>query len=250
MSGSGLNTSYSFFTANDFVRIVKNTLLISFYTLLFGFPAPIILALVLNECKYVKFRKTVQTLSYMPHFLSTVIVVGILINLVNPVNGVVNELIKLTGKRPINFMGESGWFRPLYVISNIWQYVGWTSIIYLAALSAVNPQLYEAAVIDGASRMQSLIHVTLPSIMPTIMIMLIVRMGNLMGVGMEKILLMYSPGTYETADVISTYVYRRGLLGMQYSFGAAVGLFNSVINTTFLLVFNAMSKRFTQTSLF
>lgn len=247
---AGFKYFIQYFSAFDFLRTLRNTLMISFYTLIFGFPAPIILAILLNELRFRKFRKFIQTLSYIPHFLSTVIVVGILVNLVNPINGIVNEFVKLFGGEPINFMGESQWFRPLYVASNIWQYAGWTSIIYLAALSGIDPILYESAVIDGANRLQSLFRITLPSLLPTVTIMFIVRMGRLMSIGMEKILLMYSPGTYETADVIATYVYRRGLLGMQYSFGAAVGLFNSVINITFLLFFNYISRRYSETSLF
>ncbi|MAG13245.1 MAG: sugar ABC transporter permease [Spirochaetales bacterium] len=247
---AGLKYFFQYFNAFDFWRTLRNTLQISLYTLIFGFPAPIVLALLLNEVTYSKFRKAVQTISYIPHFMSTVIIVGILVNMVNPINGLANEFIKLFGGNPINFMGESQWFRPLYVITNIWQYAGWTSIIYLAALSGIDPMLYESAVIDGANRFQALIRITIPSLLPTIIIMFIVRMGRLMSVGMEKILLMYSPGTYETADVITTYVYRRGLLGMQYSFGAAVGLFNSMINITFLLTFNYIAKRYSETSLF
>ena len=247
---AGLKYFFQYFNAFDFWRTLRNTLQISLYTLIFGFPAPIVLALLLNEVTYSKFRKAVQTISYIPHFMSTVIIVGILVNMVNPINGLANEFIKLFGGNPINFMGESQWFRPLYVITNIWQYAGWTSIIYLAALSGIDPMLYESAVIDGANRFQALIRITIPSLLPTIIIMFIVRMGRLMSVGMEKILLMYSPGTYETADVITTYVYRRGLLGMQYSFGTAVGLFNSMINITFLLTFNYIAKRYSETSLF
>ena len=246
----GLKYFIQYFNAFDFVRTLRNTLLISLYTLIFGFPAPIVFALILNECRFTGFTKIVQTISYLPHFISTVIIVGILVNLVNPVDGIVNEVVKLFGRRPINFLGEASWFRPLYVVSNMWQFAGWTSIIYLAALTSIDPQLYESAIIDGATRLQSLLRITIPSIMPTVIIMLIVRMGRLMSVGMEKILLMYSPGTYETADVISTYVYRRGLLGLQYSFGTAVGLFNSVINTIMLLSFNHFAKKVSETSLF
>jgi putative aldouronate transport system permease protein len=246
----GFRYFIQYFRAADFVRTLRNTALISLYTLIFGFPAPIVLALILNECRFSGFKKIVQTISYLPYFISTVIIVGILVNLVNPIDGIVNEAVRLLGHRPINFMGEANWFRPLYVSSNIWQYAGWTSIVYLAALTSIDPELYESAIIDGASRMQALFRITIPSIIPTVIIMLIIRMGTLMTVGMEKVLLMYSPGTYETADVISTYVYRRGLLGLQYSFGAAVGLFNSVINTIMLLTFNYVAKRVSETSLF
>ncbi len=245
----GFKYFIEFFESRYLWRIIRNTLLLSFYTLMFGFPAPVIIALLLHESEFSFYKRVIQTISYLPHFISLVVVVGILVNFVNPVNGIVNEAIKLLGGKPIHFMGEPGWFRPLYVASNMWQYAGWTSIIYLAALSAIDPQLYESAVIDGAKRWQSLIFITLPSIAPTIIIMLIIRMGRIMSVGFEKIILMYSPGIYETADVIATYVYRKGLLGMQYSYATAVGLFNSMINLILIITANKLAKTFSETRL-
>ena len=245
----GLKYFRQFFNLPSFWRLITNTIKLSLYALMFGFPAPIIIALVLNECHFRRIKRVAQTIVYMPHFISTVVIVGILVNFVNPTSGIVNEFIKMFGGKPINFMGEPQWFRPLYVISNMWQFSGWGSIIYLAALSAIDPQLYESAIIDGANRFKTLIHITIPSILPTIIIMLILRMGSLFSVGFEKIILMYSPGIYETADVISTYVFRRGILQAQFGFGSAVGLFNSVINAIFLVVFNWVSRRVSETSL-
>lgn len=238
-----------FFSSRYLWRILRNTVVISISTLIFGFPAPIFIALLLYECVFTRFKKIVQTVSYLPHFISLVVVVGILVNFVNPVDGIVNEVVKLFGGKPVHFMGEPGWFRPLYVMSNMWQYAGWTSIIYLAALSAIDIQLYESAIIDGARRWQSLMYITIPSLLPTIIIMFIVRMGRMMSVGFEKIILMYSPSIYETADVISTYVYRKGLLGMQYSYGTAVGLFNSIINLVLIITANKLARTYTETRL-
>lgn len=238
-----------FFSSVYFGRLIKNTLLISIYSLIIGFPIPIIFALLLNEIKDGPFKRVTQTISYLPHFISVVVVVGLLFNFLSPIDGVVNILLKSMGKDAINFMSEPGWFRTLYIGSNIWQNFGWDSIIYLAALSSVDPQLYEAAQIDGAGKFKQMLHVTLPAIMPTIIILLIMNVGNIMNVGFEKIILMYSPATYETADVISTYVYRRGILGSQFSFSASVGLFNSVINFALLYTVNKISNRVSEISL-
>ena len=245
----GFKYFIQFFESPYFFRLLKNTLLISFYSIIFGFPVPIILALLINECTSNIYKKVIQTLTYLPYFISLMVIVAIMINFVNPVDGIVNVVLKSFGKDAINFMTESSWFRPLYVISNIWQFAGWSSIIYMASLSSIDVQLYESAMIDGAKRIQLLRYITIPSIVPIIMIMLILRMGQLMSVGFEKIILMYNPGVYETADVISTYVYRVGLLGLQFSFGAAVGLFNSVINLILLVSFNTLSKKVSETSI-
>ena len=215
-----------FFSSVYFGRLMKNTLLISIYSLIIGFPIPVIFALLLNEIKDGPFKRITQTISYLPHFISVVVVVGLLFNFLSPIDGVVNVFLKSMGKDAVNFMSEPGWFRTLYIGSNIWQNFGWDSIIYLAALSSVDPQLYEAAQIDGAGKFKQMLHVTLPAIMPTIIILLIMNVGNIMNVGFEKIILMYSPATYETADVISTYVYRRGNLGSHFSFSASLGLVN------------------------
>ena len=245
----GLKYFQQFFGGSNFWRLIRNTLLLSLYTLMIGFPTPILIALLLNECQFSKYKKVVQTITYLPYFISTVVIVGMLVNFVSPVDGIINVFIKILGGSSINFLGEARWFRTLYVASNVWQFAGWTSIIYLAALSAIDPQIYESAVIDGAKRFQALIYITIPSLLPTIIVMFILRMGSIMSIGFEKVILMYSPGIYETSDIISTYVYRRGLLGSQFGFGTAVGLFNSLVNTFLLVTFNALSRRVSETSL-
>ena len=240
---AGLRYFRQFFLSPYFGRLLRNTVLISVYSLLWGFPVPIIFALLLNEFKDGKFKRLIQTVSYLPHFISLVVICGILIDIFSPQGGVVNALLySLTGKR-INFFGEPEWFRTMYVGSGVWQEFGWNSIIYLAAITGINPDLYEAARIDGAGRLRQIWHVTLPGIKPTILTLLILNLGNIMSVGYEKIILLYSPTTYETDDVISTYVYRTGLLSQQYSYAGAVGLFNSVINIAILVLCNFVGKK-------
>ncbi len=238
----------SFFEGVYFWRLVRNTLLISVYSLIWGFPAPIILALLLNEVKNKYFKRTVQTVSYLPHFISLVVVCGIIKDFTST-DGVINDIIEFLGGERTNFLMIPEWFRPIYVGSGIWQEVGWGSIIYLAAITNIDPQLYEAATIDGASRWKQTWHITLPGIVPTIVILLILRLGGLMSVGFEKIILLYNSATMETADVISSYVYRRGLLDFDYSFSAAVGLFNSVINLILITSANRLSRKVSETSL-
>ena len=245
----GLKWFEEFFNSYYFTRLLSNTLLISLYNLIFGFPIPIVFALALHEMQNRKFRKIVQTVSYLPHFISVVVVVGMLQTMLSPTNGVVNNIIRASGGTPVNFMGTSKYFRPLYIGSGIWQSFGWNSIIYLAALTGVDPALYEAAYIDGANRWQKIIHVSVPSIMPTMVILLIMQLGRTMSVGYEKIILMYTPANYEVADVISTYVYRRGIVSGQFSFSTAVGLFNSVVNLVLLLIVNTVSRRLNDVSL-
>ncbi|HJC55785.1 MAG TPA: ABC transporter permease subunit [Candidatus Eisenbergiella intestinipullorum] len=240
---AGLRYFRQFFLSPYFGRLLRNTVLISVYSLLWGFPIPILFALLLNEFKDGKFKRLIQTVSYLPHFISLVVICGILIDIFSPQGGVVNSLLYgLTGKR-INFFGEPEWFRTMYVGSGVWQEFGWNSIIYLAAITGINPDLYEAAKIDGAGRLKQIWHVTLPGIKPTILTLLILNLGNIMSVGYEKIILLYSPTTYETADVISTYVYRTGLLSQQYSYAGAVGLFNSAINIAILVLCNFAGKK-------
>lgn len=240
---AGLRYFRQFFSSPYFGRLLRNTVLISVYSLLWGFPIPILFALLLNEFKDGKFKRVIQTVSYLPHFISLVVICGILIDIFSPQGGVVNSLLySLTGKR-INFFGEPEWFRTMYVGSGVWQEFGWNSIIYLAAITGINPDLYEAARIDGAGRLRQIWHVTLPGIKPTILTLLILNLGNIMSVGYEKIILLYSPTTYETADVISTYVYRTGLLSQQYSYAGAVGLFNSAINIVILVLCNFAGKK-------
>jgi putative aldouronate transport system permease protein len=237
-----------FFRSFYFSRTVVNTLAINLLDLVVGFPAPIVLALMLNEIHFNPFQRLVQTVTYMPHFVSVVVVVGMLVDFLAR-DGLVNNVLASFGLPPTAFMQKPEWFRIIFVGSGIWQHVGWGSIIYLAAISAIDPTLYEASMVDGADRFRQIWHITLPGIMPTIVILLILRMGSMMSVGYEKILLMYNPLTMETADVISTYVYRKGILGSDWSFSAAVGLFNSVINFALLIFANRFSHRVSETSL-
>jgi putative aldouronate transport system permease protein len=244
----GLRHFEAFFRSYYAWRIIRNTLLLNFYQVVWGFPAPILLALLLNELAHDRFKRTVQTVTYLPHFISMVVVCGMILDFFAR-DGVVNQILSLVGVEPTPFMVRPEWFAFVYVGSNIWQEVGWGSIVYLAALSAINPELYEAARVDGAGRWRQTLSVTLPGIAPTIVIMLILRMGRIMNIGAEKILLLYNPNIYEAADVISTFVYRKGLLESSYSYSTAVNLFNSAINFLMLVWVNRLSRRMTQTSL-
>lgn len=237
-----------FFSSYYFWRLLRNTILINIYDIIFGFPAPIILALLLNEIRINFFKRVVQTVTYLPHFISIIVICGMIMDFFSR-QGVINALIGYLGINAIPFMVNPGWFRPIFVGSNIWTQVGWGSIIYLAALTAVDQELYEAATIDGAKRFSQLIHITIPCITPTIVIMFILRIGRIMTVGFEKVLLLYNASTYETADVISTFVYRKGILEMSYSYSTAVGLFNSVINLIMLVIFNRISRKVSESSL-
>lgn len=238
----GFDHFENFFGNYYFWRLIRNTLLINIYELLFAFPASIILALLLNEIRRSFFKRIVQTISYLPHFISIVVVVGMMIDFFAR-DGLVNQLLGMIGLEPIAFMQESGWFRFMYVSSGVWQGIGWGSIIYLAAIANIDPTLYDAARIDGAGRWKQTLHITLPGIMPTIVILFILNMGSMLSVGSEKIILMYNPMTYETADVISTYVFRKGILGADFGYTAAVGLFNSVISFILIVLANSISKR-------
>lgn len=245
----GFKHFIAFFNDIFFLRVLKNTLTISVSSLLFSFPMPIIFALLLNEVKNLKFKKCVQTITYMPHFISTVIISSMILTYVAP-NGVINAVIQALGFDKVPFMTDPKYFVGVYVISNIWQNLGWSSIIYISALSGIDTELYEAAAVDGANRWKQTIHITIPGILPTISIMLIMQIGSLLSVGYEKILLLYNPAIYETADVISTYVYRKGILGAEYSFSAAVGMFNSIVNFILLVFANWFSKKFQGSGLF
>ncbi|MFD0868084.1 sn-glycerol-3-phosphate transport system permease protein ugpA [Chlamydia abortus] len=238
-----------FFDSYFFWRLIKNTLGISLYELLVGFPVPILLALMINEVRFKFYKRFVQTVTYAPHFLSTVVLVGIVVMFLSPQNGVINQIIKLFGGEPIAFMTDPAWFKTVYVLSGVWQQMGWSSIIYLSALAGIDPQLHEAARVDGASRLRRIWHINLPGIMPTIVILLILNVGSIMGVGFEKVFLMQNSLNNESSDVISTYVYRSGILGSQYSFSAAVGLFNSIVNFILLVLVNRAAKMMKQTSL-
>lgn len=238
-----------FFQSVVFWRLIRNTLVISITGLVVGFPTPIVLALLINELRSRLFKKVVQTVSYLPYFVSTVVVVGMVVQFTTPSTGIINQIIKAFGGEPINFMAESAWFVPLYTLSGLWQGIGWSSIIYIAALSGIDPTLYEAAIMDGASRLKQMVHISIPSIMPTIIIMFIFAIGGLLSVSYEKIILMYRPITYDTADVINTYIYRTGVLGGQYSASTAIGLFQTVINSLLLVGCNYISRKTTETSL-
>ncbi|WP_282943250.1 ABC transporter permease subunit [Paenibacillus sp. RC67] len=244
----GLEHFQSFFGGLYFWRVLKNTILISLYELLFGFPAPIILALLLNEIRSSLFKRTVQTVTYMPHFISLVVVCGMIKEFTSS-TGIVNDVIAYFGGERISLLLEPEYFRTLFISSGVWQHIGWGTIIYLAALTGIDPEQYEAAKIDGAGRWKQMLHITLPGIMPTIVILIILDIGRLMNVGSEKIILLYNPSTYETADVIGSYVYRIGLQEMNYSFSSAVGLFNSVINFTLVIFSNWLSRKLNETSL-
>lgn len=245
----GLKYFIQFFNDPFCFRVVKNTILLSLYSLLWTFPAPIILALLLNEVRHKKYKKAIQTITYLPYFISVVILVGLMKELLSPVDGIVNKAIEALGGEAINFFSESGWFRTLYIGSSLWQSVGYNAIIYLAALAGIDMEQYEAARIDGASRLQKIWYITLPGIMPTAVILLILQMGSLFGSDFQKILLMYSPSTYQTADVISTYTYRYGLENANYSYAAAIGLMISVISFVFVWIANAFSKKVSENSL-
>jgi putative aldouronate transport system permease protein len=238
-----------FFSSQFFWRLITNTLLLNFYNIIFSFPVPILLALLLNEIRHSWYKKAAQTISYLPHFVSTVVVVGMITNFLSPVGGIVNLMIEKLGGGSINFMIKPEWFRPLYIMSEVWQGAGWGSIIYLAALSGIDTQLYEASIVDGANKWKQLWHISIPGILPTIIIMLIMNLGHILSIGYEKIILMYNTSTYETADVINTYVYRRGIVSGEYSFGTAVGLFQSVINFVFIIAANRFSRKMTEVSL-
>jgi putative aldouronate transport system permease protein len=232
-----------------FWHVFFNTLILGGLSLLFGFPAPIILALLLNEVWHGGLKRFAQTISYLPHFLSTVVVVAIIMQGLDLQSGVVNQALKAVGHAPVAFLQDPGWFRAIYVSSDIWQYAGWGTILYLAALTTIDRQLYEQAMIDGAGRWRQTWHVTLPGIRPTMMVVLILNIGTFMAVGFEKILLLYNPLTYPTADVISTYLYRIGIVSGSFSYAAAIGLFESVIGLTLVLSANAVSRRVVGASL-
>lgn len=239
----GLKNFRDFFQSPQFSRLISNTLGISVYTLIAGFPMPIILALALNEARGQTFRKTVQMVTYAPYFISMIVMVSILMQFLSPQAGVVNSLIKLLGGRPVNFMAIPQYFKSIYVFSGIWQYTGYNSIIYIAALAGIDPTLHEAATVDGATIFQKILYINLPGILPTAIVLLILNSGQIMNVGFEKIYLMQNSLNMRSSDVISTYVYRIGLLSAQYSFSTAVGLFNSVINATIMVTVNRIARK-------
>ena len=238
------------FENSQFQRAIWNTLVISFYSLVLAAPVPIVLALMINELQSKGLRKTVQTVVYLPHFISVVIVAGIVIAVLSPTTGLVNNALAALGLDRVYFLTRPEWFRTIYISSNIWKEAGFDSIIYLAAIMGINPALYESAQIDGATRWQMMWRITIPSILPTIAVLLVIRVGNILEVGYEYIVLLYQPTTYETADVISTYIYRQGLQGARYDLAAAAGIFNAVVALVLVLLANKLSRRITRTGVF
>ena len=237
-----------FFNSVYFWRLIRNTLLISFYGLIFSFPFPIIFALCLNEIRNIKFKKLTQTISYMPYFISIVVVVSIIYDFCSS-DGALTKLAAAFGDTGGALIARPEWFRTLYIGSNIWQHLGYNSIIFISALAAIDQELYEAAVIDGASRWKQTIYITLPELSSTIVVLLILRLGQIMNVGYEKTILMYSPATYDTADVIASYVYRVGIIDADYGYSTAINFFNSIVNFIVLFVANTISRKLSETSL-
>jgi len=246
---AGFRHFQSFFNDPYFFRLLRNTLSISFLSIIFGFPAPILLAILLNEVKNTAFKRTVQTITYMPYFISMVVVCS-LIRTYASSEGLFSQIAIALGGAGKNFLMYPKYFYQIYVISGIWETIGWNSIIYLAALTGIDQEQYEAAIIDGANRFRRIWSITLPNLLPIIMVLFILRMGGILNVGFEKIILLYNANTFQVADVISTFVYRRGIQEAAYSYATAVGLFNSLVNIVFLVTANALSRKFTESSLF
>ena len=238
-----------FFSSVYLWRLVRNTFLLSFYSLIFGFPIPILFAIAVTQVTNKKLQKSIQVCTYLPYFISTVVVCGMINNFLSPSGGIINQLLNKIGIESINFMNLPEWFRPIYVISGSWQSFGFNSIIFVAAIMGISPDLYEAMKVDGANRRQIIWHLILPSIKPTIILLLIMTLGSMMSVGFEKVYLLYNTAVYETADVIQTYVYRQGIQSNNYSYAAAVGLFNSVINFAIVFVANRLSRKLSDTAI-
>lgn len=245
----GLDHFTRFFNMHYAGRLIWNTLSLSLYSLAAGFPMPILLALAINEIRDGRFKKFIQTVTYAPNFISVVVIVGMIITFLSPSTGVINHLLDFLGMERQHFMQDPRWFRHIYVFSGIWQTTGWGTVIYLAALSGVDTQLHEAATIDGASRLQRLWYINVPVLVPTMIILLIMNFGGIMAVGFEKVFLMQNSLNMGTSDVIATFTYRTGLLEGQYSYAAAIGLFNSLINSVMLLTVNWIARRYSETSL-
>jgi putative aldouronate transport system permease protein len=245
----GMANFIRFFSVYNVGRLIANTFLLNLYSLLFAFPVPIVLAIMLHESPSAPFRRSIQTVTYLPNFISIVAIIGIMRMMLSPGSGSVNRLLGLVGVEPIYFMIEPGWFRPLYVMSGIWQTAGFGAIVYLAALSSINPELYEAAIIDGTGRIQRTWHVSIPGILPVVAILFIFNMGNMLSSGFEKVLLMQHGTNLEVSDVIGTFIYRLGLQNLEWEIATAVGLFNTVINFALLITANAVVKRVAGTGL-
>lgn len=238
-----------FFSSYQFWQQIKNTIGLSVYQLILTFPIPIVVALMLNQLTKEKTKKFMQTVLYAPYFISTVVLVGMMYTVLSPSSGIITKLIVALGGKPIYFFAEPGWFSHLYVLSSVWQGTGWAAVIYLAALSSIDPQLHEAAIMDGASKFKRILNVDVPGILPVIIIQLILAIGNLMNVGFEKALLMQTSLNLDKSEIIQTYVYKVGVLQGQYGYSAAVGLFNAAINVALLLSINFIVKKYSETSL-
>lgn len=238
------------FTYPEFLNILTNTILISMYQLVFGFPAPVLLAILLNEVRKMWFKRSIQTIMYLPHFLSWVIVGGLVINVLSPNYGIINDLLNFFGFERIFFMQKPEYFRSIVVWSGIWKEVGWNTIIYLAALASINPELYEAADVDGAGRLRKIISITLPALLPTIMVLLLIRIGHILDLGFEQVYILLNPIVTAKGQILDTYIYSIGLLGGQYSYTTAIGIFKSVVGLILILGFNRISKKLTGQSLF
>lgn len=245
----GLKHFQIFFQSNNALRLIKNTLCLSCYSILFGFPIPVLFALLLYEVRFAHFRSLIQSISYFPHFISVVIICGLLKQYLSVSNGIVNSMIEALNGSKINFLQEPTWFRTIYISSGIWQNMGWSSIIYYATLTSIDTSLFEAAEIDGAGRLRRILHISLPSLIPTMVTLLLMQLGTVMNVGFEKVLLLYNSSTYSTADILSTYVYRIGITQMKYSFASAVGLFNNVVGLVIVLFFNTLARKLENPSL-
>lgn len=245
----GLKHFKRFFSSSQFWPLIKNTLGLSFMQILLGFPVPILLAIMLNQVKHQKYRKFVQTIAYCPHFISIVVLTGMLYIFLSPRNGIINQVIQAFGGEPVFFLGDTRYFKITYVISGIWQHAGWSTIIYIAALAGVSTDLYEAAQVDGANKWQRIWHIDLPGILPTIVMMLILEMGKVMNLGFQKVYLMQNAQNLAASEIISTYIYKVGMLDAQYSYSAAINLFNNLINIILLVTVNKLAKIVTDNSL-
>ncbi|MDE6838308.1 MAG: ABC transporter permease subunit, partial [Acutalibacter sp.] len=245
----GLAQFRKLFASPDFYRIFRNTLLVNTYKIVFVFPLPVMLAIMLNEIRCTPLKKVSQTVVYLPHFLSWIIVSGLFMNILSPSGGMVNQIITALGGEPVFFMSDNRWFRTVLVVTDAWKEMGWSAIVYIAAIAGVEQELYEAATVDGAGKLRQIWHVTLPGIVSTIVLMFILKLGSIMSGGFDQVLTMYNASVYETGDIIQTYVYRIGLGKMQYSFSSAVGMFNSVIGLALTVAGNTVSKRLTGRSI-
>jgi len=246
----GLKNFQDFFNAYYFKRLLANTFLLNLFGLLWGFPVPIIMAILLNQIEWPCFKKFTQTVIYIPHFISTVVMAGILYLFLSPDSGIVNTVLKALGEKPVHFMIEPGWFRTLFIASDIWQHAGWNTILYIAALTGIDPELYEAATIDGATKLQKIRNIDIPHLLPIVVMMLILNCGSLLVSNTDKALLMQTPGNMVKSDIIGVYVYEMGLSKAQFSYTAAIGLFINVINFIMIISVNWVSKKLGETSLF